>query len=546
MTNFRVIVVIIIIASIATIPFLGHYLYDWDELNFAEAAREMIITGDYASVRIDYETFHEKPPFYFWLQAASMQLFGINEFSARLPNALINIITLLYVFLIGTKIFDRQTAIWWVIFYASSFLPRFYFGFAIIDPTFNLLIFASIYYLFKSLNNENSKLNIDLIIAAFMMGLAIMTKGPVAYLLVFLTMAIYSIKQTARPKLLHFVVFTTIAALPYIIWYLIIASKNGIGSNLLFSFIEYQLRLFATKDAGHGGFFLYHPVIILIGCFPASLIALKGFRFNWHGQNNAEAFIRLCSWLVIVVVIVFSIVETKIVHYSSLAYLPLTLLASYYVTQINKIGKNLPLIITILIGIIGLLYSLFLIFLPLVLKNPDSILSAVKDQLTREVLQARIYWNGNEELIGIILLLFLIAGLILLFKNKLEKGLLILCAGTFFCFSLFLNVFNPKIVQYTQGASIEFYKSKTNCGCYIEPLGFKTYSHYFYSRRKIEQSYTSKNMNSEDFRNYLLNGKIDKEAYFIVKTIHLREYEGIPNLQLLYKKNGFAFLMRKP
>ena len=38
------------------------HLFDWDEINFAESAREMIETGNYMQVQINYEPFWEKPP----------------------------------------------------------------------------------------------------------------------------------------------------------------------------------------------------------------------------------------------------------------------------------------------------------------------------------------------------------------------------------------------------------------------------------------------------------------------------------------------------
>ena len=53
------------------IPFLGRaHLFDWDEINFAESAREMIATGDYLTVRINYLPFWEKPPLFIWMQVA--------------------------------------------------------------------------------------------------------------------------------------------------------------------------------------------------------------------------------------------------------------------------------------------------------------------------------------------------------------------------------------------------------------------------------------------------------------------------------------------
>ena len=57
------------------IPFLGAvHLFDWDEINFAECAREMIVTNDYSRVYIDFKPFYEKPPLFFWMQSLSLGL----------------------------------------------------------------------------------------------------------------------------------------------------------------------------------------------------------------------------------------------------------------------------------------------------------------------------------------------------------------------------------------------------------------------------------------------------------------------------------------
>jgi len=66
--------------------FLGRvHLFDWDEINFAESAREMLVTGNFTQVQINYQPFWEKPPLFFWLQALSMQIFGVNEWRLVFP-----------------------------------------------------------------------------------------------------------------------------------------------------------------------------------------------------------------------------------------------------------------------------------------------------------------------------------------------------------------------------------------------------------------------------------------------------------------------------
>ncbi|HJY22014.1 MAG TPA: hypothetical protein VJ279_03965, partial [Hanamia sp.] len=85
--------IIILSGIVFFIPFLGKaHLFDWDEINFAESAREMIVTGNYHQVQINFQPFWEKPPLFFWLQVGAMEMFGINEFAARFPNAIFGII----------------------------------------------------------------------------------------------------------------------------------------------------------------------------------------------------------------------------------------------------------------------------------------------------------------------------------------------------------------------------------------------------------------------------------------------------------------------
>ena len=103
------------------IPFLGDvYLFDWDEINFAEAAREMLVTGDWLNVRINYEPFWEKPPLFIWLQVISMKIFGINEFAARFPNALAGLVTISILYSTVYKRYSKQAAVFTILMYLGS------------------------------------------------------------------------------------------------------------------------------------------------------------------------------------------------------------------------------------------------------------------------------------------------------------------------------------------------------------------------------------------------------------------------------------------
>ena len=127
--NFLVrLLVIGAIAGVLFFPFLGQvHLFDWDEINFAESAREMILTGDYMTVCIDYVPFWEKPPLFIWMQVLSMKVFGINEYAARFPDALCGVISLMFLFYAGRRWKNEQFGLIWAIVYMASLLPFIYF-----------------------------------------------------------------------------------------------------------------------------------------------------------------------------------------------------------------------------------------------------------------------------------------------------------------------------------------------------------------------------------------------------------------------------------
>ena len=133
---------ILILGAIVLLPFLGStHLFDWDEINFAESSREMMLTGNYFQNQINFEPFWEKPPFFFWVQSLSMLVFGQNEFGARFPNVLFGLITLIFVFNIGKRLYNERFGIMWVLLYVGTILPHMYIRSGIIDPIFNLFIF---------------------------------------------------------------------------------------------------------------------------------------------------------------------------------------------------------------------------------------------------------------------------------------------------------------------------------------------------------------------------------------------------------------------
>jgi len=530
---------IIIISALLFIPFLGQvHLFDWDEINFAESAREMLITRNWLEVQVDFETFWEKPPLFIWMQAISMKVFGINEFAARFPNAICGILTLLVLFHIGNRLYNRQYAWIWVLVYAGSFLPFFYFKSGIIDPWFNLFIFLGIYYLFRYSTHRNLWF---ISLGALFAGLAVLTKGPVGALIVGLTILAYLfvIRFKVKIKFQDILLFLLVFVLFGGFWFILML-LNG-NSAMIIDFIAYQIRLFQTEDAGHGGFLFYHFVVLFFGVFPASIFALKGFLPSKEKSERAD-FKRLMQVLFLVVLILFTIVKTKIVHYSSMAYIPMTYLAAYVILKIVNRNYRLYAWMKVSLAVLGTLYALLL----LILSNFDWLKSrlinsdAFDDPFAEAALQANAGWTGFEILPGIILLMAVIAFLIFARKKRRMHAIVSLFLGSLIFVQLSMILIVPRIERYAQHAAIEFYKEKAGEDVYMRPVGFKSYAHLFYFQKTAP-----KHANHND-EYWLMAGDIDKHAYFVIKIQHLEKYlNKYPEVKEINRKNGFVFCERE-
>ncbi|OWY21878.1 glycosyltransferase family 39 protein [Sphingobacteriales bacterium UPWRP_1] len=575
------IVFFLLLGAVFYLPFLGRVpLFDWDEINFAESAREMLVSGNYTQVQINYHPFWEKPPLFFWLQAVSMHLFGVNEFAARFPNAVFGIVTLLTLFVAGRRWHGTQFGFWWALAYWGSFLPHFYFKSGIIDPVFNYFIFLGIIFLAEALHIQpgRSKQR-GIILAGSCAGLAVLTKGPVGFLLIALTTVCVAAVlwwqyrnnrqqlQAVFPETVRIGLFLK-ACLLFLLPMLFVASFWFIpellqnGPDVLVKFIKYQIRLFATPDAGHRQPFFYHWVVVLLGCFPMSVAALPAFLHNNNSkESTGQRLLQL--WMIclfMVVLVVFTIVKTKIVHYSSLAYLPLSYLAARYIyrtvsqsgtggTQATEsvvaplpAGPALPVhryVRTVLL-LAGTVFGLVLALVPLAGKYKTVIAPLLKDPFARGCLEVPVAWTGWECLPGLLYLLLVWAVVVTRLKTNAAAGWGSLFAGTAVVILAFTPWIAPKIEQHSQGTVINFYKSMQGKPVYVEPIGFKSYAHYFYFNLPpghCPPQYSDK---------WLLEGNIDKPAYLITKITKTNLVSQYPDVQLLNTTGGFAFFVRQP
>ena len=199
-----------------------------DEGRYSEIAREMIETGDWLVPHLWYLPHLDKPPMTCWLVAASMKLFGQNEWAARLPVALAGISGVWAVFLLGCSMGGRHAGFWGAVILQSSLL--FFVMARMLTPDIIVTQFIAwaMYFFWRSWQAANAECGVRS--AEFFawhlagwaaIGFGFLTKGPIALaiplvalvaLLIFRRRGIFPIKTVFTGLLAGFALFLLLAA----------------------------------------------------------------------------------------------------------------------------------------------------------------------------------------------------------------------------------------------------------------------------------------------------------------------------------------------
>lgn len=533
---------IVVITTLLLLPLLGSVnLFDANETKYAESAREMIVTGDYLNVQLDYESIPATPPLFFWLQVLSMKLFGINEFAARFPNLICGILSMVMLYYLGRHIYSHRFGLLWILSYGSAIIPFFFFKSGIIDPWFNLFIFMGLARFIFYLDPKREKSRIaNLSFSALFFGLAILTKGPLA-LVIFLICLVLFILQKRKlvpASALHALIFALILTLVGGSWYFVQAIQGN--TTIVKDFISHQLMLFSSDNSAHDGFFAYHVVVLLLGVFPASVIALKSITKKSESTELQRLFRHWMYLLLGVVIVLFSLVHTKLLHYSSLAYFPLTFLAAWvwdkWIDRKTEIGGWQ----VGFIYLIALFFSALAFFFPLLTDHYEWLLSRdfkFLGAFTREALQRDVHWSGYEMFVGVFLLIGVSISVIQILRRD-RRGMLILHLVILIYVFVTLSVFTGRIEGYSQRVAIKFYQSLKGQDVHVNTLGYESYAHLFYFEKAPPEA--------DDSLEHLMYGELKKDAYFLIKAnrrdVYLNRY---PELEVIREKDGYVFTVRR-
>jgi 4-amino-4-deoxy-L-arabinose transferase-like glycosyltransferase len=299
-------------------------LFDADEPAYAEAAREMLISGNWITPHFNFQPRFDKPILFYWLIALAYKGFGIGEYAARFWSATFATGLTLLIYLFGQPLLSRRGACIAALAFATNVGTIVLGRAAVTDMTltfcmtWTLLCFFDVYL---ATGKRNSR---SLVPGYLAMAFAVLTKGPIGLLFPGLIIGLFLIiRRKARatlPRLwpLGGLVLFAVVAIP---WYVLVLRENGWAFIHGF-FVQHHLNRYLGVVSSHVGGPLYFLPVVVLGFFPWSGVLPIAFGHLWALRRRLRAELTERQELLLflwvwcsVVVLFFSFSRTKLPSY---------------------------------------------------------------------------------------------------------------------------------------------------------------------------------------------------------------------------------------
>jgi hypothetical protein len=327
-------------------------LLDDADSTHAEAAREMVVTGDYVTLHINGVRYLEKAPLPYWLVACSYKALGVNEFSTRLPMVLSVMLLGMLALCWGRRAFGERTGIYAGLFVYTCAGVYLFTRVLIPEVLLSLLIAAAMYFFLTALEVKDDAWRWYAGYA--MVALGVLTKGLIALVFpcgaaFFFLLVTGEWRRWREFRLISGIALFLVIAAP---WHILAGLRNpGTAEHhgfFWFYFVnEHFLRFLGKRyprDYNKLPATLYWT-LHLVWLFPWSFYlpaAVKTAMEEWRGRRQSDfaSRTRLLCWILAGVVLIFFAISTNQEYYTFPAYLPLLLLLADGVARCERVERE--------------------------------------------------------------------------------------------------------------------------------------------------------------------------------------------------------------
>ena len=295
--------------------------------------------GRYVTPRDDFELYFEKPPLAYWANAASIKIFGANEFAVRLPAALFSVGQIVITAALAEIMFGATAGFFAALVLALSPLFFGFARFATLDPALAFFLTAALGAFYIAAQDDSFSQPPSrrwMLISAAMLAMGTLAKGPIALLLggaIAVTWLAVErrLRQVAQMPLVWCGVIYVAIVMP---WFILMEARNP--GFLRFFFIHEHLERYVSSSEHGWGPWFFIPIVIG-GTWPWVFFVPLGWSEMRTDSNLADSAVPsgqrsaarfLAVWFIIIFVF-FSIPRSKLGSYILPAVPPLAIVAGY-------------------------------------------------------------------------------------------------------------------------------------------------------------------------------------------------------------------------
>jgi len=218
-------------------------LSGYDDAFYAHYGKQMILSGDWWSLRLNGYQIFEFPPMFPWMEALSMKLFGVTDFAAKIPSALSGLLTIVLTYLIAKELFISSWApiLTMVIMSGTQIFIK-YSMHSMTDAPFTFFFTLALYLYLKGLKKQGYFPLSGVAIAAAILTRSVLGLIPLG--VIFLHLFVTGRLALIRSK--HFIGAVILSVALPIVWY---GSQYNIHGR---QFLDEHFSFVAGKIFGRG------------------------------------------------------------------------------------------------------------------------------------------------------------------------------------------------------------------------------------------------------------------------------------------------------
>jgi 4-amino-4-deoxy-L-arabinose transferase-like glycosyltransferase len=300
------------------LPLNSPHLFDPDEGRYAEIPREMVVSGDWVTPRLDGLKYFEKPPLQYWATASAFLLFGQHAWTARLWSALCGFLGLLLTFGLGRRLYGARAAALAALVQASALLYIAMARIATVDMSLCVtleLALAALVLLVAADESSPPPWSCSLLLGLGV-ALAVLSKGLIGIVIPGATALLYMLIYRDPRLLLRARPWWSLAVLLLLTtpWMALVSLRNPEFARFFFVYQHFGRYL------SRAGFDRYQPDWFFVPVLLAGLLPWTGLlpRALGQGLRAARTGERATGVLLIwsaCVFVFFSLSQSKLIPY---------------------------------------------------------------------------------------------------------------------------------------------------------------------------------------------------------------------------------------